>query len=353
MIKSILLVGMTLFFFSEQVAFAKSNALIPGSGQHFIAVIPPASSTLSITTTTPRKTYPTAGIKILTPGYRIVGKAPSPNGFVLFSVSDTTPAKITLDGPIGSINIRLCLNGTGKTYSCEEYTVSVFSSHVIFLTSRFQQTTGALGGIAGADAFCQNAALTSGNPALQGLSFKALLVTSTRSPCSIVNGRTGCGGAYANDWPLVPGSQYVYADGKTLFNTVNQNGVFDGSNSNLRDDNNEVVFGLFWTGIQSILSNTAATDIVAWAFADMNNAEDGNEYTTNLASCNEFTDGTAATNGSLGLAGETSLTFGVVPGATWGNYLHFNDAQTGQLFNLFSAGLSLPCNENFSIVCVS
>lgn len=123
MMKRMLLLGMVLFFSSEQVVFAKSHDFIPGPGQHFIATIPPASSTLSIITTTPRKTYPTAGIKILTPGYSIVGKSPSPNGFVLFSVSNTAPAQLTLAGPVGTINIRLCLNGVGKTYSCEEYTV--------------------------------------------------------------------------------------------------------------------------------------------------------------------------------------------------------------------------------------
>lgn len=125
MMKRTLFIGMTLFFFLEPVVFAKCNDFIPGSGQHFFAAIPPASSTLSIITTTPRKIYPTAGIRILTPGYNIVGQSPSANGFVLFSVSDTMPAQFSLDGPIGTINIRLCLNGTGKKYSCEEYFLSI------------------------------------------------------------------------------------------------------------------------------------------------------------------------------------------------------------------------------------
>lgn len=128
MIKQMLLIGITLLFSSVQVAFTKSNDFLPGAGPHFIATIPLASSTLSVTTTAPKKTYPTAGVKILTPGYSIVGKSPALNGFVLFSVSNTTPVHLTVDGPRGSINIRLCLNATGNTYSCEEYTVSVLGS---------------------------------------------------------------------------------------------------------------------------------------------------------------------------------------------------------------------------------
>ncbi|MGL5743074.1 MAG: DUF1554 domain-containing protein [Legionella sp.] len=360
MIKQISYVGMLLFLFSSQT-MAENKGTIPGPGNHFNAFVPPASSTINITTTTPHWTYPTAGIKILSSGYKVVGKSPAPNGYVLFSVSDTQPANITLSGPVGTANIRLCLNGTGKTYTCEDYTISVYSSHVIFVSST--QYTGNLQGSAltaeqGADAICQSVAAASGNTLLNGLTFKSLLVTHARYPCSIVNGKANCTGSFATNWHLVVVAPYVYADGKTLYNTVNQYGVFDGSNRIINDENNNTSFNSFWSGIQRIFSNSYSSDIAAWVSQDMNAAEDSNQYTTNLASCSGFTSEGGSDNGSIGFPGDQPLTFGVIPPLTWVNYSTsgFNDSlfpYQGYLTNLFSVGFAFPCEFPESLICVS
>lgn len=51
---------------------------------------------LSITTTTPNHTYPSAGIKITTPGYEPAGCTMISNGYCLFSVSNTSAATISI-----------------------------------------------------------------------------------------------------------------------------------------------------------------------------------------------------------------------------------------------------------------
>lgn len=52
-----------------------------------------------VRTTVPDHTYPFAGIKIDSPGYRIAGFPRTNKGYYLFSVSDTSPANITLIPP--------------------------------------------------------------------------------------------------------------------------------------------------------------------------------------------------------------------------------------------------------------
>lgn len=54
---------------------------------------------LTIRTTIPDHTYPCAGIKFNTPGYRIAGHSSLKNGFYLFSVSDTLPANLLIIPP--------------------------------------------------------------------------------------------------------------------------------------------------------------------------------------------------------------------------------------------------------------
>ena len=79
---------------------------------------------LNITTLIPNHVYPNAGIKINTPGYSLkyIGTEcrASSNGYCIFSVSDTTPAFLTVTGPSGNMSITLCLNGLGSL-SCQRY----------------------------------------------------------------------------------------------------------------------------------------------------------------------------------------------------------------------------------------
>ena len=55
-----------------------------------------SASTLSIATTIPNHTYPFAGIKINTPGFTPQGCTPISNGYCVFSVSNTAPARILI-----------------------------------------------------------------------------------------------------------------------------------------------------------------------------------------------------------------------------------------------------------------
>lgn len=83
---------------------------------------------LTIRTTIPSHTYPAAGIKINTPGYALANASPgctmSPNGYCLFSVSDTVPASINISGPSGTVKLTLCLDGKGPL-SCQNYSLTV------------------------------------------------------------------------------------------------------------------------------------------------------------------------------------------------------------------------------------
>lgn len=341
-----------------QPVFAEAKIKLPPPGSHFR--FSTSGYTLTVNTTTPNRTYPNAGIQIISPGYTVSGNVfPTKDGFYLFSVSDTVAATINLIGPSGEIRIKLCLDGVGKKYSCEYQTVSGIASpddqHIIFVTSTTY--SGDLGGTAGADALCQAVAYQSGSLiTFPGLKFKALLVTPTRYPCSSINGGVSgsCGGSYASsDWPLVPGTPYMYSDGITFFNTVNQYGVFDGSNTIIDDETGFApLLTFFWMGIQSIFINSAATDIAAWAYTDMNSAADGTNYATYLASCNGFTDATGSDNGSVGANGNTPFVVLSPPALTWGNYFYFSDSGLSNAGNLFNVG-NQPCNTLSPIVCVS
>ena len=66
---------------------------------------------LAITTTTPNHIYPNAAIKFNTPGYSVASCRQAANGFCLFSVSDTMPATLLVNGPTGVANAVLCLQG--------------------------------------------------------------------------------------------------------------------------------------------------------------------------------------------------------------------------------------------------
>jgi hypothetical protein len=355
MVNKLVFIGLASLLFCGQSAVAESIASIPPSGSHFRISVTGAA--LNITTVTPNRLYPNAGIQVLTPGFQVSGNVrPTNDGFYLFSVSDTVPAKITLAGAGGTVQIKICLNGVGKKYSCENQTVSsLASSHIIFVTSTAY--SGNLGGTAGADGICQSVAYQSGsiipNP---GLKFKALLVTSGRYPCSSNNGGISgsCGGSFAKNWPLVPNTDYVASDGETPFNTVNANGVFDGSNPIINDERGIYTFNqIFWIGVQSILSNASSQDIVGWAYSDMNIAADGLQYQHYLATCHDFTVADSSVIGSYGSNGQVASGSGSIPGNTWGNYFFFDNGGTTFLENVFNFSQNSACNLPLSLICVS
>lgn len=69
-----------------------------------------SATNLNITTTIPNHTYPTAGIKVNTPGYGLSGCTPISNGYCLFSVSDVLPAAISTNAN-ATINYWVATNG--------------------------------------------------------------------------------------------------------------------------------------------------------------------------------------------------------------------------------------------------
>ncbi len=64
---------------------------------------------LSIRTLIPHHRYPIAGIKINTPGYRVLANqcTPNSNGYCLFSVSDTVPKNISINSTQTGVSVDL------------------------------------------------------------------------------------------------------------------------------------------------------------------------------------------------------------------------------------------------------
>lgn len=85
-----------------------------------------SGTTLTITSTAANHTYPAAGIKINTPSDFSAGSGCTlqSNGFCTFSVSDTVPAHIVINGSTASTDVTLCLNGVGAL-SCQHYSVAL------------------------------------------------------------------------------------------------------------------------------------------------------------------------------------------------------------------------------------
>lgn len=92
---------------------------------------------LTITTNVPNHTYPSAGIRINSPSNFSPhsGCTQQSNGFCTFSVSNTTPASIGINGSTTTMNITLCLNGLGPL-SCQDYNVSV-TGPVLYASTKY------------------------------------------------------------------------------------------------------------------------------------------------------------------------------------------------------------------------
>ncbi len=254
--------------------------------------------------------------------------------------------------------------------------INVTPIHIIFMTSESYNgnlkdgggstiVTPHTTGTAGADAICQSEAYSSGSTIPTGLTFKALLVDADRYPCDA----TGqCGGSHSLDWVLNQGDIYdnpadSSVSNSTLFNTVNQNYVFDGSNIYLNfangltaSDNSE-----FWSGIQSIHINELGNDIDGWAYADANPDFDGAMYTQySPGTCQNFTSTSSEPQNnpnSFGSFGKTSLFYsavGNIAPSTWGNFYYFeNQNPTYYVLNIWSSSYAKSCIETSHLICVS
>ena len=305
----------------------------------------------------PNKVYWTAGIKMITPGFSLSDCTPDKkNGFCLFPVSHKNSATLTISGPSGVAFVVVCMNGTGSTANCEKHQIDV--PHIVFITE--PRYNGNLGGVSGADSICQSDAYVAGSHIPPGHTFKALLVSSARYPCSSKNGGVSgqCGGEFANDWPLKPGTPYYYPDGQYLFNTVNENGVFDGSVRSLRDVNGRPSEARFASGVNSVFTNADASDLAGWAYDDMNSALDAENYKRYNHNCSQWTDSSHRSDnrGSYGVSGYSiSIHSTTPPPSTWGNYYDFADTapyDKSYYINLWIYSDYDYCDTSVALVCV-
>lgn len=83
---------------------------------------------LMVNSTIPNWTYPHAGISSYQSGVSFSGCSYNSKGQCIFSVSDTQSASLTVTGGATSIVVRLCLDGYGNTYSCENVTMQLAST---------------------------------------------------------------------------------------------------------------------------------------------------------------------------------------------------------------------------------
>ena len=189
--------------------------------------------------------------------------------------------------------------------------------------------------------------------------FKALLVSSARYPCSSKDGGVSgrCGGAYSSDWPLQPGTPYYKPNGTDLFNTVNVNGVFDGSVTTLDDVTGlPSIDGAFVSGVNSVLTNANASDLAGWAYDDMNSALDAKNYADNNNNCNQWTSASHQSYGSYGVSGSPiDIHWTIPPSSTWGNYYYFADSgiySDSYYVNVWIGSDFVTCDRLAAIVCV-
>ena len=279
------------------------------------------------------------------------------------NLSSSNTCSVTVSGvAVGSTNI----SATNAQYTISPVVVVI--NPIIFITAGTY--TGDLkdggGGIystpgttgeAGADAICQGEAYVAGSLIPSGLTFKGLIVTNNRYPCDSTG---NCGDTHSSDWPLSSNAQYVNSD-LTTFNTVNSNLVFDGSNPNIKQANGTAGSGYFWSGIQSIKSNSTANDIMAWGYADANPSTDGTMYSQAApTNCSNYTSTSFINNyvgggSSAGHIGDIArVGFGTISANTWGTWYYFNNTSSSTLDNVWNvSGFNvLACNSSYKLVCV-
>ena len=123
-----------------------SSEIEPITGLFFNVVS--TGATLTINTLVPKhpQPYQHAGIEILTPGFTLANPGEcltneSPAGMCTFSVSNTAPTVISITGPTGVADVKLCLDGTGPypQKTCQHYKYTSDSSlpiqHAYVVTS--------------------------------------------------------------------------------------------------------------------------------------------------------------------------------------------------------------------------
>ncbi len=274
------------------------------------------------------------------------------------SISSTNPTcssiiKVDSNIPYGSYGFDITNEDVPNLIPIPGQLSFVVTKNIIFMTKNLYN--GNLGGTTGADQLCQSEAYNAPNTKIPaGLSFKALIVTSGRYPCDASG---SCGDTHAKDWVLYKNESYYNSDG-SLFNSVNGNLVFDGTESKFQYTNGVVDSQryMIWTGIQSIHSNSSSSDIDAWAYADANPSGDSKNYALySPNTCNDYTSSDTSLNSSVGSTGvNPGSRSGAVPGSTWGNYFVFLDSnQTTFIHNTWNFGYYMDCSSSLHLICVS
>jgi hypothetical protein len=119
MIKCIINTSILLFLLLVNPIFAKNDVDLDSTKTLFSLTA--TGNILSIKPTIPGAFYQFAGINNITPGFTLSNciYIDSDNGYCMFSASDTVPATPSILGPAIQPEFNVCLNGRGKTYSCE------------------------------------------------------------------------------------------------------------------------------------------------------------------------------------------------------------------------------------------
>jgi hypothetical protein len=246
------------------------------------------------------------------------------------------PAGVTTTTPtlgVASPSTTLTVSGTPTVPGNFSYTIKVTDSlgamavatssgtieplYIIFMTSA--SYTGDLGGITHADAICQS----DGDKLFSGVTYKALLITSTRFPCSGGPSNPGCAGTYqSSDWPLAPGTVYYNPD-KSVFNTVNTSSVFNGSVNNFQYIHQAPVSSgtQFFSGIQSSLSgNISPYDLLGWAYVNMNASTASLYSSFSPQNCFDYTNDGVLNASTAGRTGAGIANLGTISANFWGNW---------------------------------
>lgn len=280
---------------------------------------------LSVTPTVSNHTYRAMGLKILTPGVTVAsGCIRTAGDRCIFSASKNQPAIIQL----------------------------LPQNHYLFLTSSTYD--GNLGGVSGADAICTSVAQHSGNPNINTLTFKAVLLSAARFPCD----NTGrCGGQHVDDWPLLANTQYLNPDNTASpLLMTNQNLSFPqpgGDITTIEDEFGNVNPQVFWSGIQSILTaDNDNANIVAWAFDNVN-PDSETIYIQNLAACNNWIDNTSNFIGSDGQSGTQATPIASPIAGIWGNYFFQLAGSPGYIETTWVSSFQFYCNQFAGLVCAS
>lgn len=141
-----------------------------------------------------------------------------------------------LENPGGSLDAQPCTN-------CRIFISSIVS-------------TGAVNGIAGADAICAS----DSNKPTQA-TYKAILVDgTTRRACTTAN----CTNPAENiNWVLHPNTAYVQADGTTAIFTTNSAGIFNFQSDTASNGINATLTAV-WTGLNNNWTDTATYNCTSW-----------------------------------------------------------------------------------------